>query len=323
MMLPKHTPRAVHRGAALLLALLIATLVPVASLALLRTASNSQLQQRLSEEDRAARGLARDASALVLAWASAHASADWFGDGDEAPLSQRELGYRTVLDTIDPSTGWSLRITAIDLCGRLHITHLGSAAATGVPTAVRDKLDAQRIESLAPARQDDADMTTTPPLLEALLIDGGGETHLPINTSDWERAPMIWLTTHGTGSLNIRTSPLTLLDAALASADPSDRLDLLARRRAGEPIPASLVKRLAGPALERQSRREDADPPLRFTGTSEAIGFLVESTSPSGRVDARWIVAGLRAQDDAQGTGQRAGARARSWAILENRRVLR
>ena len=301
-----------NRGAAILLAMLVASIVPLASLALLRAASNARLAERFSEEDQIGRDIVKDLTPMLLTWAVEHAEVDWLSERTES--DDRDAIGAEIVRMEDGPGGWSVRVRAIDLSGRLHARFIESAAAAGVPQMVFGRINPDQVSSHYQAQ---SPPSHAPVLLESLLFSS--EAVYPVGDDPmWHASPSAWVTTHGPGALNVRTAPIELLEPALSGIESGMRQEVLELRRAAKPISDSLVRGVIALGQGESSDTASTTGEVPLSGESEAMGFIVELEDPSRRTLAWWIVAELTPEQDGS-----ARSEPRTWSIVEWRRIPR
>lgn len=354
---PRPSPR--RRGVALLLALVCLSIVSVAGVSLLRVSADASIDARQRDFDRRAATIARDAERLALAWLSPGApspgGAPGPGPGSTRGPGSNSGGFDRILDApdrdqqVDPSgfvtiAEWSseeahVQIEAIDLSGRLHVSLLGTRAATGLPAAlaVHREADAGRSARSPATRQLRKSERAAEPetmLLRGLLDSLGGDRRVREFPVSDGRSPMssdaavLWITTIGASSnpghrssargripppLNVDTAPLALLEAALAGRDPTARARALAARREGIRVPADAL------ALLNASNPDRGAETVTLSNRSSAVGFLVTVRSQRGAGARRFWIAAVRADGDRAIPSGSAGSS--TWRVIERRRA--
>lgn len=296
-----------RRGAALLLALLVVVSLSLAGAGAMRRASTGALRASQARFDEQARWLARDAEALALGWLEHRERSDeaLVGHGVHEALGAAHEGL-------------SIRMGAIDLTGLLRVDLLESFAAVGLPEAVR----AIRLEP-QPA---DAPPWLHEELESLALRDRPGESVRAFPDTLWTDEDgvvslALWLTTRGSGAINVNTAPPELLRAALRGQEIGAAREALDARARGLSVPPGALARLsAGRALGSNTTREPA-----LTSSTQHVGFLVE-IAERGRLARWWLVAerGDRPPPvhrealpgDASPSAERA-----AWMIVESRRI--
>jgi len=307
---------------ALLLALVCLSIVSGAAATLLRAAADASTRTRLGELDTAAPMLARDAERVGLAWLGRGGFA-LPPDGDAVDIT----GFVRIASVQE--VGVRVRIDAIDLSGRLHVTRLHPRAASGssalgglrglggLPPPLDRLGDITLVDSArGGAREADVDPLSRPSL-PAMLRAGGIEddvAEFPRLTAhdgplaNEGGAASLWVTDHGQPpyAVNIDTCPADLLEALLIDRDPGARGRALASRREGRRVPAVVVASLNASA-----------PPgaVPLTNTSSVVGLLITVRLEDAAFAARfWTVAERVTESSRVGTGS-------PWRIVERRRA--
>ena len=198
------TPRNSHRGFALLLALMALSVVGTLGAGALIHAHSAVTTVHFSIADAQARLALDQVEGTLIQWVadpdSNFASMQWPADG-----------FTRILETGDD--GLSVTVDGIDLSGRLHAARLESFAMRGLPSELQsiDAPGARRlVESLR--REDLA------PLLERVAaLRSTHDTQAPMPAFPRRSAILHdstmcqWLTTRGSGALNLHSAPPELL----------------------------------------------------------------------------------------------------------------
>lgn len=296
-----------HRGIALLLALVALSLLSVTGVGVLRSATNASVSSSVDSEEAAARAIVRELTPLLLGWAEEHVE-----------LWQAELGAERH-ETRDMSKFFSIlgersafvndrhiAIEAIDLSGRLHVSKISTLAATGLHVDLGGAL----IEIGTPASPGQ------PRLLEQHFDPAWPIFPKAAAQDKSERAACLWITTHGSGALNLSTAPLSLLRAALIGLDPTVSRRIVEARRKGEPISPEDA---SGLVRARHAALGD-DPNGRLvplTTRSDSFGFIVSVSADADGLPPRrwWVVAAEVVATD------RGRPRRPEWRVVEWRRI--
>lgn len=281
-----------RRGAALLIAMLVLLVSVAISASLVRTAWFVDIAERRSAGLTQSRTLISDARTLIESDAPALAAA--IGDGSRGDLFIEVLRIERESHT--------LTARVIDLSGRLHVDQLESNAARGLPEdfgSLRAHEASEKLASLG-----------IRPTIDSLLTDPNGSDQsvrmfpsIDGNADGTSRCE--WVTTAGSGALNVRTAPLPLLIAALEGTSPTVAAKVLTLRRANEPIPSELIG-----ALARNNRSDPAS--VWLTGASSALGAII-TLQTQGMVARWWMVL-----EFSRDPNSRRGPR---WRTIEFRRI--
>ncbi len=301
------------RGAALLMALLVLSVVSAVSVSILRAGADASLSSRARVQRLECR---------LLIEALAHRLLSALSEIDQSSEDHPRIGpgINDLLEEVIGETRITVR--AIDLSGRLHVRSLDSFAAGGLDGSPLRLLRAADFATLTNTKDDD------PPVLEETIAAlASGRSGEPVNAfpsrhsegpseqnrGEADASVAMLLTGHGDGGLNVRTAPLPILEAALHGRDPAAAHRLLDLRRAGAPIPDSVVNALSGPARSAGTAGEqDHDRFVPLYGVSNAVGFIVAIEHP-GALRRWWLVA-ERGQ-----RGHRNGAN--GWTLRSARRI--
>jgi len=306
-MIARHAP--CRRGVALLVALIVVMSVSTLAVGLLQRSLNGTTESEFLLRSTRARLLADDLTPMLLEWAAAETD-NVFRDAD-APESW--------VSVFESNAGEvSIQVHAIDCSGRLHTDRLDTFARLGLPSQL------QRLRHASVRAPGFKDAPNLQPLLETYASELTNQQPIAIFPDLFDQAtqadqPVLtrWITTHGDGALNVNTAPVPLLQAALRGLDPSTAREILALRKAGEAVPASLIQTRSGDT-------NDSSKQLRLTTTSSAVGFIVTVSDRSSR-HRWWIVAERLAGSQPQGPlGAAYGANANTigaWRITERRRI--
>ncbi|MEQ9617530.1 MAG: hypothetical protein RLN60_05790 [Phycisphaerales bacterium] len=279
-----------RRGVALLLALLALVLLSSAAVPLLSTGHQVSRARFDAGESVASRLIVESLQPLLIDWSREHAS--------EAQAPFFELIHRT------DRNGRVVTVRAIDLSGRLHVSHLDTFAASEIPDPIR----ASVIDIDSQSRPRSGSSESPRRLLDEYFADDSAAPLFPMEFADRHTPSSIldWISAHGdpnrtnTQALNINGAPLALLRAALRGRDPSRAAQAIELRQQGLTVPNNLVSSLGGDGDDSIKRV-----PLR--GTSNAFGFMV-TLEQGPRTETYWLVTEAL-------TG--------SWSCTERRRVER
>lgn len=281
-----------RRGIALLLVLIVLTSLAVISVGTLRSAHRLSLLRGEMIRQREVEGLLRDLRPWLVESAEDAAARTGFGTGWNEVLDAR-------LDTV------SLRVSGLDLSGRVRIDRLDSVAAEGgLP------IDTSGITII------DLDGVDARPPLESCLPSSMVLWCLPDGGAD--DGAVLWLTTHGDGALNLRTAPPRLIRAAAKGID-HDLVEQFLHGRAlsrAEDDRTGELGRLLGRLIRAQNQRlrgGGGERHVRFGSDSSALGFLIEMRHDR-RVPVRWWIVVSR-------DGSDAAHRHHRWRIVEDRQI--
>ncbi len=298
-----------RRGIALLVSLVVVMSVSTLAVGLLQQAQSGSTASEFNTRSTQARLLVTDLTPRLLEWAAAETDSVFRAADDPS-------GWVPVFETDTGSL--AIRIDAIDCSGRLRIDRLSTFARMGLPAPLQ-QLQVNQIRE--PNFKETKELR---PLLESFAnhtpdrsaIEAFSKSH----TSTAQPGTIVladWVTTHGSGALNITTAPLPLLKAALRSQDPSSAREILALRESGGPIPPSLIQQSSNSASDSSKR-------LTLTTTSSAVGFILTVTD-HGSEQRWWIVAEQLTASQLRGALSAAyGADVSaisSWRITERRRI--
>lgn len=294
------------RGVALLLVLILLIAIAALGPSLLSRAWSANTEASLAAQRFTSATLADDTAIAIASWLSSapRPASDenhpvigpgWINIADRSfPSSTGNASWRN-----EPSgiaiTDQPIRHRAwgIDLAGRAHVRHAGAFAADAIPVSIANAIDREAVDRAIERRasQQQEPSPLPPPLLESLLRRGTPVANFPSDPdqkTESETALTTWWTTHGSGSLNIATAPLPILEAALLGLDPLHTSAVLDARRAGQPPPATSTAALIQ-ARSRQIADEDATRLIPLTDRSDAVGVLVETTFAS-HINRTWFV---------------------------------
>lgn len=323
-----------RRGAALLVALVCLSVVSLAGVSLLRLAFDASMTARRDAAVREAETLAADAENIALAWLASGAGAGTSGAGGGGfgaiPDGVDRSGFVRIASLHDDAL--TLTIDAIDLSGRLHVSHLRDhpRLRAALPLAYQGLDDAslQRLATTArPAARAGrlaAAADPAPLLREIVAMTGRADAREFSPLGEVTAAGSLgesaceWLTTRGGAphALNVNTAPLQLLEAALAGRDPAAAARALAARQEGKPVPPDARAALA---LTR-GRSGEALVPL--SSSSSTAGFLVTVRIHS-TTTRWWIVAepAPGSRTSGGGAGASGGGGGGGWLVVERRRA--
>ncbi len=295
-----------RRAAALLLALAAVTLVPVIALGAARSASRARVGTGDAAAVASARDTARSLVSLLLEWASAH---------EAAPPEERV--YSADLTTIfDLSEGrMRIAVKALDLSGRLHTDYLGGDLRSALPAELSLLGPTDFLVPDTPARARQRARRSAIPLytspLDELLIGSEINTLPPLRGErGWAS---YWLTTAGTGALNLRSAPRAYLDILMEGADPSVARAL---ERDGGAVSPDLARRIIDAARSSNTNSGSDGDSLPLTERSSAWGFVI--TINEGPIAARWWLVAEPAQP---GRTNRSPSTSGAWSATEFRRI--
>lgn len=314
--------RPTRRGIALLLAMAALLTMTVVVTSVVRSAATSRITHRRQAAE-------NEATAIVDALVGLLP--------DVMPVVPGEPRYSPWITVIDSQKeGVALIVRGIDLSGRLHIKHFDKAARLGLPTELRSLgwdddeyigpimleqlMDPDEMVQVYPEPLPKPDLKWDPDAEET-------EDEADDQTDDEPRDrpyddPSVelvdtriivseWVTTVGSGALNVNTAPYRLLVEALADAKGNIGHDeCLAARLEGLPVPPEVVMQLnaSGNPDGDDAEEDDTDEndrSIRFTNESEAFGLIVEVHYPHGPL--RWWMTIEREED--------------GWRLVERRRI--
>lgn len=299
------TPRNSHRGFALLLALAALSVVGTLGAGALIRAQDAVSTVQFSLADVQSRLALDSAEGILVQWIadsdSSFASMQWPADGFAGVLKS---GNGELSITVD----------AIDLSGRLHAARLESFAMRGLPSKLQsiDALEARRLveslrhEELAPTLEQIAAMRSTFSPDAFIRV-------FPLEASTLnEPALCQWLTTQGSGALNLHSAPPALLRAALHGLNPTQARRAVAARQSGERVEDAVASALIAERNRTSARSGRASRHIPLTTTSSAIGFLIR-VEQAGRVERWWLAA--------EPTPNQEAAQPAAWRVMERRRI--
>lgn len=313
----KHrSPGSSHRirGAALLLALLVVTVLSTAAVASLRVASNGAIAARFALDEARATSTIESLLPELRAWAGRQQALPRVGTpvhpGTDGLLSADRSDWSDVL--VDEPF---LRVHAVDLSGRLPWRFAasvpgshGDADGQGLAPEVRERAEAisRALAEVPPQKTSSTggSFARWNPLGEPFIDALHPSTGTP-GLPDWS------LRSGRATSINIRTAPLDVLSAVIrdGGVDQGTARELVAaRNKAGQQgeLPAELCRR----AIETRARfNREAEPGERRVDLTD-------------RTDAYGVIVGLRLPHDGQGSspGHGLGAITREtrwWVVVE------
>ncbi|MCK4873336.1 MAG: hypothetical protein KAS72_11475 [Phycisphaerales bacterium] len=306
-----------RRGIALLLALAALLTMTLVVTSVVRVASTVNVVDGRRRTGREAAALSERISVLIPRLLG------------QIPSEPTAGPWFTVIES--PNDGVLVRVRGIDLSGRLHTRHLGTPARFGLPAELegfswdhRDRVGPVMLEELL---TDNDWLAIYPEPLAPLDLGADGEDEPPLEPGDDEDesdggdeddefvdpyldrpfALCEWVTTVGSGVLNVNTSPYLLLEAAVRAADASAAEECLAAREKGLPVPDAVIARLNEPPGGPDDDEELEDDVIRFVNQSEACGLLVEIQH--GQVTRRWWMTMVKERG--------------RWRLYEHRRIYR
>lgn len=260
-----------RRGIALLLVLALLVLIVPLAVGLAQRASVAALNDKVTHHEVMAGSLREQIESGPLAtWLSRDSSRIVLPPEARTPRVEI-LRESWVLDDVE----CEVRLTAWDQCGMapLHLVRNGSPLRSALPAAILQRLDASAWATLSePFGLDQF----SAPVDSTAFIPGGVLSAFPSGGDADVHALGAWVTTHpvgSSGSINVNTAPLPLIEAVMSQAGRGGIEVILSARREG---------RLATlPAAAATSRGSDQQ------RSGEAPRLVSVSSTWAVRIDVR------------------------------------
>ncbi len=260
-----HRSTSCRRGVALLLVLAMIILIVPVAVGFTQRAVLASLEQRLSDQGEVAGSIRAQVEAGPLQTWLAEESGKVVLDLDAKTSRVEVLNQSWLLDDCT----YEVRVTAWDQCGMVPGSGLtaGSPLRAAVPSGILERFD--RADSLPrPSQPAGLDQFGSDPSVDHSAL----RSAFPSPDEEDVLSLGAWIATHpvsDSGSINVNTAPLPLIEAAMSAAGRGGIEAIIAARQEGRVAPLPQ-------AFERENQAWDSPQVPRLVGSSASWAVRID-----------------------------------------------